>query len=159
MSEETEREAVDLEAQSWVRTPYHHEGRVKGAGVDCGQLLIETFAETGLIARPDTGHYTHDWHMHRGEERYLSFVEQYASRIDDSELSLTDRLALDSRLSVRKGNVLLWRVGRTFSHAAIVSTWPYIIHAYFPSMMVERVSVIGTPMAMRPMRVYSYWGR
>lgn len=28
------------EARSWVGTPFHHQGRVKGAGVDCIGLVI-----------------------------------------------------------------------------------------------------------------------
>ena len=27
-------------ARTWLGTPYHHQGRVKGAGVDCGGLVI-----------------------------------------------------------------------------------------------------------------------
>jgi cell wall-associated NlpC family hydrolase len=29
------RAAVVAEARSWLGTPFHHQGRVKAAGVDC----------------------------------------------------------------------------------------------------------------------------
>lgn len=32
------------EAITWLGTPYHHQGRVKGVGVDCGTLLCEVYA-------------------------------------------------------------------------------------------------------------------
>ena len=36
-------EAVD-EALTWLGTSYHHQGRVKGMGVDCGALVCEVYA-------------------------------------------------------------------------------------------------------------------
>ncbi len=27
-------------ARTWLGTPYHHQGRLKGVGVDCAGLLI-----------------------------------------------------------------------------------------------------------------------
>lgn len=156
-----ERARVARISDEWVKTPYHHMNRVKGflGGVDCGQLLIGVFSEASLIEPFDTGYYPHDWHMHRDEERYLEFVEGCGGkRVDHSSLSLKQRRELDKDFHVSTGDILVWKVGRCFSHGAIVVRWPEIVHAYFPSRMVERVSVINTPMAERPMRVYSYWG-
>lgn len=128
-----------------------------GVGVDCVQLLIQSSLAAGLIDDPDAaGKYTCDWHLHRGEEKYLAGLERFAARVDDLELQLIDR---PKDFTVDKGNILMWRVGRTFSHSAIVTDWPYIIHSYLPSSIVEEVSIMGTPMAERPMRVYSYWGK
>ncbi|WP_436904878.1 hypothetical protein [Acinetobacter johnsonii] len=31
------------EALTWLGTPYHHQGRVKDVGVDCGTLLCEVY--------------------------------------------------------------------------------------------------------------------
>src|SRR5690349_11447583 len=31
------------EARTWLLTPWHHNARVRGAGVDCGQLLIACY--------------------------------------------------------------------------------------------------------------------
>jgi cell wall-associated NlpC family hydrolase len=154
-----ERAAVVAEAKEWVGTPYHHMARVKQAGTDCGQLLLGIFEAVELIPHVDPGFYTHDWHMHNSQEIYLSFVEQLAARrADNLELTIQQRLELDNAYYVPAGDILVWRVGRTFSHGAVVTRWPNIIHAYFPAGKVEEVSVLNTPMATRPMRVYSYWG-
>ena len=153
--EAKDREAVVVEARSWKGTPYHHEGKVKGVGCDCAMLILESFAGAGLVDRPDIKRYTHDWHMHRSDEEYLEVVEQYLHRVDDSELSFEER-GPDFRLF--PGDVMVWRIGRTFSHGGIVSDWPRIIHAYFPSQMVEEEDLTKIrALAIRPMRVYSFW--
>ena len=37
-------EAV-AEAMTWLGTPHHHQGRVKGVGVDCGNSMIQLIRE------------------------------------------------------------------------------------------------------------------
>jgi cell wall-associated NlpC family hydrolase len=39
-------------ARTWLGTPFHHQGRVKGAGVDCIGLVIGVARELGIWA-PD----------------------------------------------------------------------------------------------------------
>ena len=102
------------EAQSWLTTPYHHQGRIKGVGVDCAMLLCEVYHAAGLIPFIDPTPYPSDWHLHRSEERYLSWVDQYADKVDDP----------------LPGDIVLYRFGRTLSHGGIVINWPTIIHAY-----------------------------
>ena len=141
-------------ARSWLGTPYHHRARVKGVGVDCGQLVIAAHVEAGIVADFDTGFYTTDWHLHRYEDRYIEFVEDHLRRIDDSELSIDARLTENSAYGAPSGSVVVFRVGRTFSHGGIVTQWPFFIHAYQPSGIVEEVSLVGTPMSRRPIRTY-----
>ena len=96
---DTEREAVVAEARQWLRTPYHHMGRVKGAGVDCATLLAEVYANAGVIPMVTIPFYPPDWHLHRDAERYLGFVLEHAF-----ELS-----AVSSQPSVRIGCPILVR--------------------------------------------------
>jgi len=111
----SQRAAVIRCARAWLRTPYHHRGRVKGAGVDCAMLLAEVYAEAGLVPALDIPHYPPDWHLHRDSERYLGFVRDHAVEIAGPPAP---------------GDIALWRFGRCFSHGAIVVLWPKIIHAY-----------------------------
>lgn len=154
MAHEDERAKVVAEARRWLGTPYHHRASVLGVGVDCALLLREAFAGAGLIETFDPGNYTHDWHMHRGEEKYLATVEEYATILSP----LGDPSINDAEVEYDPGTILLWKVGRTFSHSAMVTQWPFIIHSYLPANMVEEVDVRNTPMSARPMRAYSYWG-
>lgn len=141
-------------ARSWLGTPYHHRARVKGIGADCGQLVIAAHVEAGFVADFDTGFYTTDWHLHRFEDRYIEFVERHLRRFDNDELSIDARLIENPAYEAPSASVVVFRVGRTFSHGGIVTRWPFFVHAYQPSAIVEEVSLLNTPMARRPMRVY-----
>lgn len=152
-TEAEERAAVVSEAISWQRTPYHHHAAVKGAGIDCAYLLLEVYVGAGLIERFDPGPYPPDWMMHRDEERYLATIERFAKR------------RLPEGEAPQPGDVAVWRFGRCFSHGAIVTHWPYAIHAFAESGFVEEIHTGQHTRLMwltatepRPLRFYSLWG-
>lgn len=136
------RASIVAEAESWLRTPYHHRAHLKGVGVDCAWLLIEVYASLGMIERFDPGEYPMDWMMHRDEERYLHWVEQYGRRVDVPQ----------------PGDIAVWRFGRTFSHGAIVTEWPRVIHAYRRNGMVLYGDGSQGDLAHRELRFYSLFG-
>ncbi len=148
------RRHVVAVARTWLGTPYFHNGSIKGGGTDCGMFVLESFAEAGVFPRFDVGRYTHDWHMHRGEERYLEEVERCMKRVDTTEDPINGRAGFNPP----PASLLMFRVGRTFSHGAIVTEWPRVIHASHPEMCVNECSVIGTRMAKCPIRLYDAWG-
>lgn len=152
------REKVCAAAQSWVGTPYHHMGAIKGAGADCGMTLIRSFAEAGCIEDYTPAPYAPEWCLHRDEERYLEEIQRHLVEIDvqGGHPKLMDRVK--AGWQGQMGDVLVFKVGRTFSHGAIVTRWPNVVHAYFPSGMVEEVAIPHTPMADRPMRVFTFAG-
>ncbi len=110
-----QRAAIVAEAKSWLGTPWRHRGRLRGVGVDCAQFVLKVYANAGLIDDFDTGEYPRDWHIHRDEERFLTFVPRFAREIPRDE--------------VDAGDLVIFRIGRVFSHAAIVVGWPVGIHA------------------------------
>jgi len=138
-----QRAAVVRCAQEWLRTPYHHRGRIKGAGVDCAMLLAEVYAEAGFVAPLAVPHYPPDWHLHRDAERYLGVLLNHAVEYvpdftatdhphpDPTPLRGREREggALPTR-PILPADIALWRFGRCFSHGAIVVDWPVVIHAY-----------------------------
>lgn len=109
------REAVIVEATSWLNTPFHHEARIKGAGVDCLMFLAEVYERVGVIKRVVPEHYPPDWHMHHNAERYMEELVKYAREIE----------------APAPADVALFKFGRTFSHGTIVVDWPCVIHAYW----------------------------
>jgi cell wall-associated NlpC family hydrolase len=115
MTPQQGRDAVVAEAMTWLGTPWAHRGRVKGAGVDCAQFVIKCYAAAGLIDDFDTGEYPRDWHIHRDEERFLTFVPRFAREIAEAD--------------VRRGDLVLCKIGRVFSHGVIVVAWPQGVHA------------------------------
>ena len=111
----TPRDSVIAQAWSWLGTPYHHHGRVKGVGVDCAQLLCACFEDAGLVPHVDPGFYPHDWHLHRSEELFIGWLARAgAVQVERG----------------RPGDVALFRFGRTFSHGAILVDERSVVHAY-----------------------------
>jgi len=134
------RAAIVAEALSWTGTPFHHAARVKGAGVDCLMLLAEVYERAGIVTRVDPPFYVPDWHLHRDAERYLDGLRSHASEIDGPPLP---------------GDIALFRFGRTFSHGAIVTDWPRLVHAYWAARIVTRADATLYPLAGRPVKFFT----
>lgn len=71
-------------ALSWLRTPYHVMGQVKGpgGGVDCATLLIEVYSAAGLIPRFTPKWYSPQQPMHSAGEEYLKAILQYGQPVE-----------------------------------------------------------------------------
>ena len=54
------RNTVVAEACTWLHTPYHHRGRLKGIGVDCAQFPLQVYAACSLIDLFAPGDYPPD---------------------------------------------------------------------------------------------------
>src|SRR5262249_33983795 len=108
------RAAVLATARDWLATPYHHMGRVKGAGTDCLMLLAEVYAACSVVPKISVPFYPPDWHLHRSAERYLDGVTRYAREIE----------------APGPGDIALFKFGRCFAHGVIVVEWPRLIHAW-----------------------------
>jgi cell wall-associated NlpC family hydrolase len=144
-SQFSSRELVCRIARSWIGTPYHHRGRVKGAGVDCAMFPLEVYREAGVIGEVEVPYYPADWMLHRGEEIYLNVVLRHAREITEAigcRLSAigqsassgncedAERPRADSREPIAlPGDFVLYHFGRCWAHGAIVLEWPLIIHA------------------------------
>ena len=140
-NEERSRAAVIAEARSWLRTPWHHMGRVKGAGVDCATLLAEVYHAAGLVPEIEPEEYPMDHMMHRDEERLVAWIEKYAARTE----------------APRPGDVVVYRFGRTFSHGGIVIDDAHLLHAYREERAVVIGELHGGRLAGREMRFYTLW--
>lgn len=105
------------EAITWLGTPWHHEADIKGAGVDCAMLLVRVFVAAGAIPAIDPRPYPMDHMLHSPEERFLGWLNQYADPVTSGG-------------DPQPGDVVLYRVGRCYSHAAIVTQWPHVVHAF-----------------------------
>ncbi len=116
MTADEQRQAVIDEALSWQRTPHHNGARIKGQGVDCGQFPIAVYHAVGLMpAIPDL-RYKHDFHLHRDREWYKEIADAHGKQLPADQLP-------------GPADFCLYKIGRVFSHGAIVIKWPRIIHA------------------------------
>src|SRR5581483_8673074 len=77
-----ERLHAIAEAESFIGTPFHHQGRLKGVGVDCAYLLAEVYEKACHMPRMQFGHYPVDWFKHARDERYMEQVALRCVRVD-----------------------------------------------------------------------------
>lgn len=119
-----QRDAVVAEAQTWLGTPYRGWSCVKGAGVDCGQLLYGVYHNVGLLPEIDLPKdYPLYIGQHRASTEYVDLVLQYFREIPESE--------------VLPGDIVVWRLtgSKSYCHGAIIKSWPdYFIHAFGDSV-------------------------
>lgn len=108
-------------ANEWVGTPYRERACIKKKGCECATFLYGVGKEVGLVPQdyvPPGGYYSMaEAFMHRGgDKRYLEEVQRFAREITEAE--------------VQPGDIILYQVGRGFSHSAFVIRWPdFVIHA------------------------------
>lgn len=96
------RQAIIAEALNWVNTPWRHQGEIKGAGVDCGKLIYKVYQHFNLVPEIDVPCYSRQWMLHRD---------------DDEMLAWADRIGLVRTGTAKPGDVAVWKIGRTYSHA------------------------------------------
>lgn len=119
-----QRRSVVEAARAWIGTPYHHMGRVRGAGVDCGTLIEQSYIDARVKLRFEIPAYSQQWHLHRADPVYER---------------LLDRNGFHLVASPGIGDIALFKVARQHAHGAIVSGLGEqlrIIHAYSPSRAV-----------------------
>jgi len=128
--ETQQRRAVVAEALSWVNTPYHHEGRVKGQGVDCAMLVADVFNRCGLVPFVDPRPYSAQFHLNSSDQKYLSWLAQYGRAVPAPPLP---------------GDLVCFKIGRCVSHVGIVISWPQIVHSYASAgiCLLEDVSCVN----------------
>ena len=91
--------------------------RLKGKGVDCGQLLYGVYNALGLI--PDTElptNYPIQIAQHKTSSAYRDLVDRFFDVVPEAD--------------AQPGDVVLYKLGKDFAHGAIIVDWPgFIIQA------------------------------
>lgn len=129
-------------ARGWLRTPWHHQARIRGVGVDCAQLLIAVYAEAGVIKDFDPGNYAIDHMMHSDREVFRGWCERYGRQTK----------------TPRAGDAVVWKFGRVYSHGGIVVEWPgRVIHAFRPFGEVCETPADASRLAGRDAIFFTFW--
>ncbi len=104
-------------ARTWLGTPYHHQGRLKGAGVDCVGLLVGVAHELGLS----------DFD-----------VQGYTMRPNGDSLRLVcdEQMTPLQREQLVPGDVVLFTFDASPGHMGILTGPNQLIHAYLPRRRV-----------------------
>lgn len=120
------REQVAAEAVRWVGTPYHHQGRTRSVGCDCGGLVGGVAVALGIVPP--------DWWERVFDARHHGYGRQPAG---DSLVRVLDQhMARVAPDDIRVGDVVLlrWLPATDPMHLAIAAPYPIaglsIVHAY-----------------------------
>ena len=117
MMVQEDRDRVLAAAQSWLGTPFHDCAQVKGVGVDCANILAAVYAEAGLVPEVEIAAYSPQFMLHSSEPLFESYVRRFADEVEEAV--------------VQPADIVLYQVGRSFAHGAIIVDWPTkIIHAF-----------------------------
>lgn len=144
MTEQAARAAIIAEAQAWLRTPWHHNASVRGAGVDCAQLIKACYVGAGVLADFAVPDYPVDFMLHVDAERLCQTIVDNGGRLTDTP---------------KPGDVVVWQFGKSFSHAGLVVDWPSrVIHAFRPWKCVVETPADAAQLAGRAVRFYTFWG-
>lgn len=112
----TPRAAVVAEARSWLGTPWQHQARTRGVGVDCAGLVIGVARALGIVAAGmDVNHYAR---MPDGRN-LIAHCDEWMHRIPPH--------------AAQPGDVLVMRFDRHPQHLAIACDYAHgglaIVHA------------------------------
>ena len=109
------RKRILAEAESWLGTPFHHEARVKGVGVDCGNFVYAVYNAVFPGFPPLPKNYPEDWSLHESTPEYfLDYLKPHATEISNP----------------KPGDLILWQFGRKFGHATIYTGGNEVIHSW-----------------------------
>jgi len=141
----TKRQIVLEEAQTWMGTLWMANACIKGVGVDCGRFLYACFKVAG-VELPDLntiGHWPGDWALHR---------------MADAEplLKIIQTCTIEFAADPLPADVVMFKMGRAYSHTAIVMEWPSVIHV-LGNGRVEIADAHKAPLEGRQPRFFSPW--
>ena len=106
---------IVTEARSWIGTRFHHQGRLKGVGVDCAGLVVGVAEALGMSVQ-DRSDYTRQPDGQMLEE------------VCDTQML---RIPVNA---IEPGDVILMRFEKEPQHLAIVGDYEFgglsIIHSY-----------------------------
>lgn len=110
-------------ACAWLGTPHVNGAKIKGIGVDCGQLLIGVAEDCGAIRRGEvvTAPYSNAWHLHRSTPFFEELVKTYCDPVDGLP---------------EPGDYLVYQYGRCVSHGGIYMGNDMVLHAYIDQGVV-----------------------
>jgi len=108
----TIREQIVAEARTYIGTPFHHQGRLKGVGIDCVGLIVNVGKSFDLV-----GHDNTEYSKYPDGKTLMEQINSYGVPIDTDKMQPGDV-------------VVFWIVNpRTPTHIGIVTDYGFI-HTY-----------------------------
>lgn len=120
---------IIAQARTWLGTPFHHQGRLKGVGCDCLGMIIGIADELQL---------THD-------DVLLSSFDRtdYSHTPNTTALLTTMEAYLQEITDIQPGDIALMQIQNNPQHLGIITNYPRgklgIIHALSGQGVVEHI--------------------
>lgn len=126
----TEGSRVVALAESWLGTPYRHQGSEKGVGCDCLGLVRGIWRELYGTEPETPGAYRADWAERGGGERLLEAAGRHMARLAGMEQAEPGDLI-----------VFRFRTGLPAKHCGILVPGGRFVHAYEQAGVVSSALV------------------
>jgi NlpC/P60 family putative phage cell wall peptidase len=140
------REKIVQAALTWVDTPYHHQARVKGVGVDCAHFIAGVAIDAGLLPANVQlpFDYSPEWNLHNSEEKLVNYLLQFGCT--EKEVA-------------EPGDILAFKIGKAIGHVGILLPNSQYVHAQNMTKP-ERVTVntLSGTWLKRHTRTFSFPG-
>lgn len=122
-------------ARACLGTPFHHQGRASGAGLDCIGLIVMALRAAGFTVQDRT---------------------DYGRRPDGKSLvGALEAHGAVARNEIRAGDILLFRYDRQPQHAALATGPDSMIHSFAPAGAVVETN-IGAYWQRRLVGIYGF---
>lgn len=116
MNRSEDRDRVVAEARRWIKTPFHDCcDAIHGQGVDCAHLAYQIYRNVGLVPEIKIPPYSYQIMLNSSKELFIPIIEQCGG--------------IEVLVPTGPGDIVLWKFGRSFSHGAIITVWPRVVHA------------------------------
>ena len=106
------QEQIVSQARTWLRTPFHHQARLKGKGCDCLGLIVGVVNELGLKDKNGVKLAAYDEITYPKEPDGAYLIEK-----------LTGLLAEVPIVDARAGDLALFKVRENPQHLAILTDY------------------------------------
>jgi len=127
---------IEREARTWLGTPYRHQARVKGVGVDCAGVPEMTLLALGFA--PD---YVpqRDYARDPNSGRMRKLLDQYLISVPKAEM--------------QQGDIGWFAWANEPQHLGVITSRGTVIHSYGSVGKVVEVGLVGS-LLRRMRRVY-----
>ncbi|GER07176.1 hypothetical protein GCM10007972_18040 [Iodidimonas muriae] len=131
-------------ARRWLGTPFHHQGRVRGVGVDCAGLVIGVARELDLMCIDVTGygHRPDDTEMERLVRAHLTEIPLAEAGLGDVLLLLIDGRPQHLAIRTDIGMIHAYAPARKVVEHRIDDSWASRIVAAFRFPITDHRSLI-----------------
>lgn len=137
----TKRADIVTEARRWLGTPFKHQGRVLGEGVDCGGIIVMVARRFGL----DQGYVDPPGYPAQPHSRFMEeLLDRYADSVPPSHR--------------QAGDVVTFAFSRNIHHIGILVEKDRVIHAWNDGRGCVIESRLNGPFLTAMRRVYTFRG-